>query len=92
MKAILVRYMPATNTKPSRWKATAEGGHSHTISYGSADSQDKGAAQAAVELARKVGWKGELIGGGLPNGDHCFCFSTSDRHPIEPDAGSSPAS
>jgi hypothetical protein len=73
MKAIIVKYLPATNTKGSRLKAMAEGvpsiirGFDHKYN-------DGGKAQIAQELCNKYGWDGKLVSGQLPNGDNVFCF------------------
>ena len=71
--AIFVKYIPATNTKPSRLKATANG-NSITIPY----SYDKSGcdlfATAAEALCKKMDWPGNLIGGELDNG-YVFVFT-----------------
>lgn len=83
MQAILVKRLPATNTRGTRWKATASSG-SVTI----ADNYDdmhgtKSARSAAEALVEKLGWTsaayGQLVGGVLPNGDHVFVFSESSK-------------
>ena len=73
MKAIQVKYLSATNHKPSRWKAFAEGGHSITKSY-SYDATDEGNARAVAEaLIAKAGWDCRITGcGTLPNQDYVF--------------------
>ena len=77
MKAIQVKYMPATNTKPSRWKAMAEGVSSVYVAYNYSD-RDGGAYHAAWLLCEKYGWQGDtMVSGGLPNGDWVFCFPQS---------------
>lgn len=80
MKAIVTKYLGPTHSRGSRIVATAEGGHRVTVPY------DYGASDphvvAALELARKVGWTGELIEGGLPDGRSCFVFAHSERHTI----------
>lgn len=82
MKAIQTRYHGATNTRGSRISATAEGGHRIYISYPHELSGAECHAAAAVELCRRLKWQGDLIGGGLPNGDYCFVFAQSDKYPI----------
>jgi hypothetical protein len=76
MKAILTRYIPATNTKPSRIIASAEGVKPLAIGYHSVDSDPH--SHAARALAMRQGWTGALIGGGLPNGDQCWVFAQSN--------------
>lgn len=75
MKAIVVKYIGATNTRPSRLKATAEGVPSITRGYDYA-SDDHGKRRIAQDLCDKYKWKGELIEGGLPNGDTVFVFAS----------------
>lgn len=91
MKAIEVHYLPATNTLPSRLKATAEGGqrsHQLTIPYDHAFGGAAMYAQAAIALALKMGWtnSGALVSGGLVSGGYVFCFADSERFAIEPAA------
>lgn len=82
MKAILVKYLPPTNVKGSRIKASAEGIPSITRPYDHAEN-DGGRRKVAEELANKYGWltprNGRLIEGGLPNGDCAFVFANSDQ-------------
>jgi hypothetical protein len=80
MKAIQTKYHKATNTRGSRISATAEGGHRVNIPYPNELSGEACHAAAAIELCRKLQWVGDLIGGGLPNGDYCFVFAKSDRY------------
>lgn len=79
MKAIQTRYLPATNIKPSRITAWAEGGNKVTISYPHDLDGEFCHAAAAIKLCQKLGWSGPLIGGGLPNGDYCFVFAGDVR-------------
>lgn len=84
MKAIQVKYLPATNTKPSRLKAMAEGVKPLTQSF---SGMEDAAAQArphvtpyhmaAQLLCQRMNWNGELVGGGLPDGSWAFCFVDS---------------
>ena len=77
MKTIQVKYLPATNHKPSRWKAWSFGGLSVTKSY-DYDYDEKGNAQKVAEaLILKFqdfsGRTTEITGMGcLPNGDYVF--------------------
>ncbi len=74
MKAISTRFLPATNFRESRIKATAEGGNSITIGYPhEEDSGEPAHRVAALALQRKMGWPGTLIGGGTETG-WCFVF------------------
>ena len=80
MKAIITKYISATNTKPGRIKAMAEGVKPLIMSYSAADN-DGGSVEdahraAAGALRDRQNWKGELVGGGLPDQTgYCFCFA-----------------
>lgn len=81
MKAILTKIIPCTNTKPTRIKAYTEGGNQIMISWDHADgfgkrTQGQAHLFAARKLCDKMGWTGELIGGGTPDG-YCFVFAQS---------------
>lgn len=73
MKAITTKYLGATNFKPSRIKAYAEGGNSVTISYPHELDGQAVFEKAAVALCEKMGWSTELLGGGTDNG-YVFVF------------------
>jgi hypothetical protein len=76
MKAIQIRYIPATNTKDYRLKAFAEGGQSVTIARSSIDhelSEEEQRIFVAKFLMRKLGWDAYsmITGHGiLPCGDY----------------------
>lgn len=79
MKAIETKYLPATNNRGSRIKATAEGGdkpNTITISYPHEFDGMAAHAQAALALAKKMNWNGDLIGGGLQD-TYVFIFADS---------------
>ena len=67
-----------------RFKATADAGSISVPSPRGTHGVDA-AAIVAVELARKLGWKGTLVGGGLPkNGGYVFVFDhPHDRHAVK---------
>ncbi len=74
MKAIQIRYLPATNFKGARMKAWTEGGNSIVIPYSYEISSDELRAKLmAEELKTQLNWcKLKIIGvGSLPNGDWC---------------------
>lgn len=80
MKAIVTKYIPATNTKPSRVKAKAEGVPAIVISYGSHDNPHR---EAALTLCRKYGWGEDIIGGGMPDQTgECFVFAGHIMEPL----------
>lgn len=74
MKAIQVRYLPATNFKGTRMKAFVEGGHSVTVPYQYEISSDEARAHdVAIELINRLGWNVEITGAGMiANGDYVF--------------------
>jgi len=73
MKAIQVKYLPATTHRSSRWKAFAEGGWSATVSYDYEGSEYYNARLAAECLITAMTWRVEISGdGNLPNGDYVF--------------------
>lgn len=84
MQTIETKYLPATNTKQSRIKATASGAttdkkrQSVTVGYNSSNTPD---VDAALQLARKLGWSGTLIQGGTREGS-VFVFADDKRHHI----------
>ena len=73
MKAIQVKYLPATTHRSSRWKAFAEGGLSSVMPYDHSGSEYYNARCAAQRLIEKMKWRVEISGdGNLPNGDYVF--------------------
>lgn len=71
MEAIQTRYLAPTNTRGARIKAWAQTG-SITIPYPHELSGQAVHRAAALDLADKYGWKGQYLGGQLPNGDYAF--------------------
>jgi len=89
MKAIQTKYLGATNHKPSRIKAWADGWGSKTIGYPHEYNTERAHYHAALALIDKVNkdfhnnipermLKAPTVSGGLPNGDWCFCFKDSE--------------
>ena len=78
MKAILTKIIPCTNTKPTRIKAYTEGGNSLMLSWSSCDTDGRNQGQAhlyaAKQLATKMHWSTDLLGGGTPEG-YAFVFA-----------------
>jgi hypothetical protein len=73
MKAIQVKYLAPTNTKPSRWKAFVYGGANVTLSYDYSLGSEENARSAAIALMVQLGWPHKITGsGGLPNGDYVY--------------------
>lgn len=69
MQAIRTRYLPATNTKPSRIKAECEAG-TITISYDYNLNIDQLHQKAVMKLLEKLNWKPTFIYTGSFNGDY----------------------
>ena len=78
MKAIVVKYLAVTNTKPSRYKAYIQG-HSVTVStYDVEETWEKTPRRIVAEmLMEKLGWDDlEIAGNGmLPNGETAFILT-----------------
>lgn len=78
MQAISTKYLPVTNTRDSRIKATCAAG-SVTISYPHEFSGMACHAAAAKALVEKLGWGfahyGDLMGGQLASGEYVFVFN-----------------
>ena len=73
MKGIWTKFLPATNSRGSRIKAEAECGPSGktwsvTVSADHALSTEKAHDAAALALCAKMGWPGDLMRGGRPDG------------------------
>lgn len=65
MQVIITKFLPATETKPARIKATSTGGDSITVAY-SYDGNDH--AIAAKALKDKLGWSAQMVGGHTSDG------------------------
>ena len=65
MKAITTRFVPATDTKAATVRAYAHGVKSLTVNHWGHDDSH---LEAALALARRQGWTGKLLRGGLPDG------------------------
>ena len=70
--AILTKFLGPTDTLPSRMKAYTSNGQSLIVSKSTieVDSDDMNDVhlKVALMLRNKMGWKGELIGGGTKDG------------------------
>ena len=71
MKAIQIRFLPATDFRGARMKAWTEGGNSITLPFQYELSYDQlRALYMAQELINKMKWNVRISGSGqLPNGD-----------------------
>ena len=75
MKAIITKFIPCTDTKGSRIKAsTGTGGQSIMISYPHELNADEAHLSAAQALCDKMKWSRKLIQGGLETGESVFVF------------------
>lgn len=70
-KAIVVKYLPWTGTKPARYKAVTEG-KSCVVSVNAYESTDEAQAAAATKLGTSLHWSGIYVKGTLPNGHAVF--------------------
>lgn len=67
MQAITTRRLGPNNTRPTRTKATAEGG-TVTIDWDSHKDDIDNHRAAAYALCEALGWKGELVTGSVTLG------------------------
>lgn len=81
MKAIQTKYLPATNTKPTRIKASAEGVPSKIYTrdelwkpHGGSGNVENVQIEAAQRFAVANNWPTDLASGGLPDGSWAHCF------------------
>lgn len=69
-QAIITKFHGPTNTKGDRIKASAAAGYIwHEWNWEL--NQEGNHRQAMVKLVEKLGWQGEWIGGGMPDGNSC---------------------
>lgn len=77
-KSIAVKYLPATNFRGARLKASDGDGNSITVSYDYGASRDERPQVAARALCEKMKWTGTLIQGGgghFPGNTAVFVFA-----------------
>ena len=72
-QAITVKFLGPTDTRGARLKASAQAG-SITIPFEYGMPRELRNSDAAMRLCAKLGWSGELVEGGLPDGDSVFVF------------------
>lgn len=78
MKAIQVKYLPATNFKPTRLKAWIEGNNSVIQSKIYELSDYDNACEVAYSLALQLNLNCKFKGGSIPNGDYVFVIVESN--------------
>jgi hypothetical protein len=87
MKAIVTKYISATNTRGSRIAASDEDGNKVTIPYPHELSGEAVHRRAAEALCAKMGWHGRLASGSLKHG-YVFVFTRDAvTHCIARDCG-----
>ena len=67
MKAILTKFLGATNFRSSRIKATDTDGNSITTPWDDELGPEENHLLAATKLCTKMNWKGDLVTGTLKN-------------------------
>ena len=73
MQYITTKYFGPGNVKGSRFKATASGGTSMTVSYNYALTAEKNHRAAAMALAEKLNWHGDWVAGHGDAGNVYVC-------------------
>lgn len=66
-QSITTKYLPPTNSRGSRIKATCEAG-SITVPYPYELSVQQGHSAACAALLAKLGWEGRYVGGSTATG------------------------
>lgn len=77
-QAIVTKFYGPTNAREARVKATADAGSIWWNWDHSADAETNHLL-AALALARKLGWYGHWLGGGLPGGGYVFVTPCDGR-------------
>jgi len=80
MQTIKTTFLPATNARGSRIKASSYAG-SLTIPYPHELNSEEAHAKAAVMFAQKNNWKGELVSGS-DDKNYYFNFVNSTKYLI----------
>jgi hypothetical protein len=76
LQAILVKSLPATNTKNYRLSAQCCGGRV-VITWNDELEKEENHIRAAKLLAIKMGWTGNFYGGVIKSGDSVFVHSNA---------------
>lgn len=74
MQTITTKYLPATNTKGSRIKATTARGKSIIIPYDYEVSTDIAHQKAVIAICDKLDWHGKLVEGESSNKGNVYVF------------------
>lgn len=75
----MTKYVPASDTRGSRIKATTGQGHSVSVPYRYEGDAYDAHKHAAESLMRKLGWTGRIIGGGYGSAYFWVFASGSER-------------
>ena len=70
MQMIKISFLPCTNTKPARVKASISSGLSETVSL---YAEDEPVKLAVERLKERLGWKGKMVRGTFGENDY-FTF------------------
>lgn len=73
MQAIITKFLPCTNTKPSRVKAFCDAG-SLTLSWDHGLNTDENHTRVAEALAKKLEWEWNHVEGCLPSSMGGYVF------------------
>lgn len=72
-QAIITKFIPCTNNKPSRVKAFCDAG-SLTLSWDYGLTIDENHTRVAEALAKKLEWEWNHVGGSLPSSMGGYAF------------------
>ena len=78
MQSITTKYIPATDTKPERIKATTTTGVSTTVPFSYGEDAIDAHFRAVLKLNTELEWEGELVAGAVKGG-FCFVFKNSNK-------------
>lgn len=73
-QAIVTKFVGPTNFRGSRIVVSAQAGRM-IVAWDHALNTDQNRDRAAQAFADKWGWKGRLVGGGLPGSGNCYVFA-----------------
>jgi len=77
MQTIRVKFLPATDKKPARWKASTDI-KSVILSYSNHTAND-----AAIAVAKQMEWCGDMVRGAVDNG-FVYVFTTDETITLAP--------
>ena len=77
MQTITTKYIPSTETKPERIKATNTAGISATVPFSYGVEELQAHFKAVLKLNKALKWNGDLVAGAVKGG-YCFVFKDSN--------------